>query len=265
MKKPYTLSLSLRLLNALCACLLIVIAGQLTSQVRAQTCDTCPPPSSQSISWQANTPVTVNINPYFNQDQRNAIMAAFNNWQNSPNNTTGVTFSFASNSTPISGSNTYQVNYQTPSIGNAQGETFQFQTSDGSHLDRAVTNVDPRVTDLTAMTEAMAHEIGHTMGITDCPTCCNGVSVMTGYNGDYNDTTSGRVDPGPCDTATADQTLGTPVSSGGGGGGGVTTGDLYGGGGGGGYCTPYYWVWYESYDGGVTWYETGQVDYAGCW
>jgi hypothetical protein len=30
-------------------------------------------------------------------------------------------------------------------------------------------------------------------------------------------------------------------------------------------CTPYYWVWYESYDGGETWWETGQVEYAGCW
>ncbi len=199
------------------------------------------------------TPVTVNINSYFSQDQKNAIMAAFNNWQHSSNNTTGVTFSFTSNSTPISGSNTYQVNYQTPSIGNAQGETFQFQTSDGSRLDRAVTNIDPRVTDLTAMTQAMAHEIGHTMGITDCDTCCNGVSVMTGSSGDYNDTTSGRVDPGPCDVATANQTLGTPVSSGGGGGSG---GGSYGGG----YCTPYYLVWYESWDGGETWYETGEVD-----
>lgn len=43
------------------------------------------------------------------------------------------------------------------------------------------------------------------------------------------------------------------------------------GGGGGGYpiyyynCTQYYWVWYVSYDGGETWQETGQVDYAGCW
>ena len=76
---------------------------------------------------------------------------------------------------------------------------------------------------------------------------------MTGSSGDYNDTTSGRVDPGPCDVATANQTLGTPVSSGGGGGSG---GGSYGGG----YCTPYYLVWYESWDGGETWYETGEVD-----
>jgi hypothetical protein len=38
-----------------------------------------------------------------------------------------------------------------------------------------------------------------------------------------------------------------------------------GGGGGGGYsCTPYYWVYYESYDGGQTWYVV-DMSYAGCW
>jgi hypothetical protein len=37
-----------------------------------------------------------------------------------------------------------------------------------------------------------------------------------------------------------------------------------GGGGGGGYCTPYYWVYYESYDGGNTWYVV-DIQYAGCW
>ncbi|MDQ1637145.1 MAG: hypothetical protein QOF62_484 [Pyrinomonadaceae bacterium] len=50
-----------------------------------------------------------------------------------------------------------------------------------------------------------------------------------------------------------------PVGGGGGGG--------EGGGGGGGYyyCTEYWWVWYESWDGGQTWEATGQVEYAGCW
>jgi len=44
----------------------------------------------------------------------------------------------------------------------------------------------------------------------------------------------------------------TPTPSGGGG------GLIY-------YCTNYYWVWYVSYDGGLTWWETGLVEYAGCW
>lgn len=38
----------------------------------------------------------------------------------------------------------------------------------------------------------------------------------------------------------------------------------YGGGGDGGYCTHYYWVYYESYDGGNTWHVV-DISYAGCW
>lgn len=30
-------------------------------------------------------------------------------------------------------------------------------------------------------------------------------------------------------------------------------------------CTVYVWVTYVSYDGGETWEETGEVEYAGCW
>jgi hypothetical protein len=254
-----------RLSLSLLTCLLILIFAPL-SQVSAQSCDTCPPPETQSDAWRSGTSVTVNINPYFSQDQRNAIVQAFNNWQNGSGNNTGVTFTFTYNSTPISGANTYQVNTQTPNPppggGAAQAETFEFPTSNGGSLERAVTNIDPRVTDLTALTMAMAHEIGHTMGINDCDLCCPGVSVMTAATS-YNDTTSGRVDPGPCDTATADQTMGVPVGSGGGGGGGG--GDYGGGGGGGGYyCTPYYWCYYTSYDGGDTW-QLDEVEYAGCW
>jgi RHS repeat-associated protein len=52
-----------------------------------------------------------------------------------------------------------------------------------------------------------------------------------------------------------------PSPTGGGGGGGGESG---GGGGGGYYCTPYYWVYFVSYDGGRTW-ELTDVSYAGCW
>ncbi|HEU4765814.1 MAG TPA: M57 family metalloprotease [Pyrinomonadaceae bacterium] len=37
-----------------------------------------------------------------------------------------------------------------------------------------------------------------------------------------------------------------------------------GGGGGGGGCTHWFWVYYESIDGGMTWYVV-DIEYAGCW
>ena len=42
------------------------------------------------------------------------------------------------------------------------------------------------------------------------------------------------------------------------------TGGGPGGGDPGGYCTPYYWVYYQSWDGGETW-EVVDIQYAGCW
>jgi hypothetical protein len=242
--------------------LLALFLTAFTSRANAQTCDSCPPPDTQTNTWAAGTQVTVNINPYFSQEQRDAVMQSFNNWQNSSRNNTGITFTFTFNSTPISGANTYQVNLQTPNPplggGAARGETFQFPTSNNAHLDRAVTNIDPQVTDLTALANLMAHEIGHTMGLQDCYTCCPNVTVMASPATSYNDTTTGRADPGFCDAATANQVTGSPM------------GDLGGGsgGGGGGYydypCTPYYWVYYESWDGGQTW-ELVDMWYAGCW
>src|ERR1044072_118922 len=62
----------------------------------------CQPPSLRNpySSWAKGTAVVVNIDPTFNQDQRNAIKAAFTNWQNSngpSGNSSGVTFSFTFN------------------------------------------------------------------------------------------------------------------------------------------------------------------------
>lgn len=103
--------------------------------------------------------------------------------------------------------------------------------------------VDPGVTNCTALQEAVAHEIGHMYGLDDCPNCCAGTSVMTGYNS-LNDIRSGMVSPSSCDVAAATQAgqynpaTEAPPSTGGG-------GDSGGGGGGGGGCTEYWWVQYE--------------------
>ena len=98
-------------------------------------------------------------------------------------------------------------------------------------------------------------------GFDDCDTCCNGTSVMTGYNS-LNDTSSGMVSPSSCDVASTNQagqydpnTVNPPTIGGGGGDG--------GGGGIGPSCTDYYWVYYYCYDDG--WCEEYYREYAGCW
>ena len=66
------------------------------------------------------------------------------------------------------------------------------------------------------MLEAMAHEIGHTYGLDDCPDCCDGTSVMAGYN-NFNDVQAGTGTPSTCDAAVANLAGSYTASSGGGG------------------------------------------------
>jgi hypothetical protein len=176
--------------------------------VTSQSGCTNPPTQGANTAWAPGAQVTVNINPAYSQTQRDALVAAFTNWQNSSGNNSGVTFSFSYNSTPITGANTYQVNSQT--ITGGQAETGG--TSGDTYRSTGFTNIDPRVTNLTALTQVMAHEIGHTFGLADCTACAAGTSVMTlPPCCNYNDTTTGRTTPSSCDTASANQAYPTPT------------------------------------------------------
>lgn len=123
----------------------------------------------------------------------------------------------------------------------------------------------------------LLHELGHTMGLSDASgipgydqTARN--SVMNGLtSGCPNDNCTFNGAQGnlptsvtPCDNSTVNMVTNYAYLADNGGGLGGGGGD----GGGGGYyyypCTPYYWVYYESWDGGETWEEVDRW-YAGCW
>lgn len=200
-----------------------VAAPALNAQTGCDSSNT-PPADPAGHAWAPNTQVTVNISPAFDPGQQAALQTAFTNWQNSSTGqASGVTFTFTSNSTPASGPGTYQVSLQTPDDPTAQAHT-DGGTDAAGELTSASTNVnpammpfviDPSVIDL-ALTEMMAHEIGHTFGLGDCDSCTAGSSVMTNADG-MDDTTSGRTDPSPCDQAAA-TAAGNYGGTGGGGG-----------------------------------------------
>src|SRR5262249_35466613 len=180
-----------------------------TASANPTDCSTCTPPpnngsvaNAQQSAWASGTTVTVYIDPAFDQVPGGvqAIKDAFNNWANAASS--GVTFQFSDQ--PVSGQNTYQVTKQTPSLGSSyRGETGG--NTSGGHRYNAFSNINPDITDAAALTQTMAHEIGHTFGLGDAPAnCAAGGSVMNSATS-VNDTTSGANGPTNCDTQASAQ------------------------------------------------------------
>lgn len=197
----------------LCLLLLAMATVATMLYLNAQTgCDSTntPPQNLGDHAWAPNTPVAVNFDPAFDPGQQAAMQTAFTNWQNgSTGQASGVTFTFTSNSAPVSGPGTFQVTLKTPSDPTAQAHT-DAGTNLVGQVNSASTEVNPAMMPLIiapevidlALTEMMAHEIGHTFGLGDCDGCTAGSSVMTNADG-MDDTTSGRSDPSPCDQTAA--------------------------------------------------------------
>lgn len=268
--------------------------------VNAQTPCIQPPPKKDQagniltqFAWPQNANVNVTINAdQFNTTERDCLTAAFTNWNNqNQNNQSNVTFNVTYSSSPAvttdssghitsaTSGNVYQVNKSTVGLSpTALGVTGGQPASNSRQ--NAFSDISPNVTNCTALTEVMAHEIGHTFGLDDCTSCTGtGQSVMAvgkcatfDSNGhciaaNYNDTTMGTTGPTSCDNQGVISTGQYPKSSGGGG------GDT--GGGGGTYCTngtdsevdfdgvcytQYNRDWQDCGNGPVyqdDWYETG--------
>jgi hypothetical protein len=246
-----------------------------SNTVCAQTTDcVSPPPDPNKAGWKKGTTVYYDVSglPGGVQQQARDAFAAWTDANKTDGS--GVTFAPSDASHPA--------NF-TVGVGAADGRPGKTVTStDANKLSTgATTSLDLNNTSFfdqnqdgygTAILKIMLHEIGHTMGITDTPgdetKSCGGQtpagSVMNGQCGVNDQGGNGPTTVTSCDKGVVNQKAQytpTPTTPPGGGGGGGGGGNYSGG-----YpCTPYYWVWYESYDGGQTWEPTGDADYAGCW
>jgi hypothetical protein len=174
----------------------------------------CQPLHRSGFHWPQGATVTVYIDPTYNAQEVEAIKRAFTNWENSrgaSGNNSGVMFTYTS----TQGSGAYpltvlkQAPYELDRYGNpARGQVDRQTINASGELLRASIYINPNVFVLDALTNVMAHELGHTFGLGECETECNNdTTVMAPYNpaNGYNDTSWGRPGPSPCDNQAVQQ------------------------------------------------------------
>ena len=188
-------------------------------RVNAVTCVN-PSANGATSAWAKGASIAVTVSG-FSAALQPCVKTAFDNWNAAaPSNSSGVSFnvSFGApiNTTGVSG--VYQVTSEVPKDQNGNATTQAGATggqTNGTNRINANTSVNPQATDCTAVTQTMAHEIGHTFGLGECTLCtAPQQSVMIGLPcgqrdsaGNcvapaYNDTTYGLPGPSTCDNTT---------------------------------------------------------------
>ena len=166
----------------------------------------CDPPTSRTDSkevWRNQVTIAVNIDPAFDIYEYSEIQDAFINWQTPSGSIWSVTFSpFTSSSTSVKNvPGKYQVTKVSgnPCAGHTPPTTCRGRTGGTGNLitqrrSSAWTEIDDRVTDLTACNQLMVHEIGHSFALMDCTGCDNIMCEAIGMND-----TNGFGAPTSCD------------------------------------------------------------------
>jgi hypothetical protein len=184
----------------LCASLIILVVPQLAIYVYAQLCAT-PQSSGVQNSWPQGASVAVVISTNISSTENGYLRTGFTNWQNAIT-CSGVTFSF-----PTFPNAAYVVDVYKQTLPNLpDGRPVRGQTTPsygGGRLVSAVITIDTRVTNSSALSKLSAHEVGHTFGLGHCLNDAICTSVMSSFNGNYNDSTSGSVSPYTCDVNVA--------------------------------------------------------------
>jgi hypothetical protein len=201
MRTPHRLVYNLALIIA------VLSFPFLVADVRAQSptptpCAT-PPAQGKSTTWKQATTVNVMIDPTFTPAQQQAIKDQLEKWKNAGG--ANIKFNFVEPSQAGGGATSggppiLSIMRQTPTnLGpTAQGETRGYSYN-GNRGDSFM-DINPGVTDPTAFAQVMSHEIGHTFGLGECPTCGQFTSAMTlPPTGDLN-ATGGHDGPTPCDS-----------------------------------------------------------------
>jgi hypothetical protein len=159
-------------------------------------------PPANSYYWPPDTNVKVYfMRGMFTPEQRETLLAAMNTWSDAAKDAgANVTFSYAGDTEQLSQCNAC-LTITRRDVHKLDKKHYAFfnplkQDRDGL-LVSAWIDFDFATTKPQALLGFMTHELGHSLGLWDCPTCKKKQSIMNGFP-DIN-RNNGLVAPSPCD------------------------------------------------------------------
>lgn len=173
---------------------LLLMLSLLAAPARADDgCVSCPT-LKDGLGLNPSQSIEVRIDPGFSAAQRQAIIDAFQAWEDASSGTNGIHYSFSSEPpSPVAQNGQWNVFLGGTFDPNEYGRTGVRSTGATSYL-RAEVSLP------LALGQLMAHEIGHGMGLDDCKLCCAHTTTMRTppLSASFNDT-SGSATPSSCD------------------------------------------------------------------
>jgi hypothetical protein len=159
-------------------------------------------PPANSYYWPPDTTVSVYfIRGMFTPEQREKLFAAMNTWAKSAADAgANVTFTYAGETEQLSHCNSC-LTVTRRDVHKHDPKHYAFfnplQQSNDGLLVSAWIDFDFATTNPQALLGFMTHELGHGMGLWDCPNCTKKKSIMRGFPGINRD--NGLIAPSPCD------------------------------------------------------------------
>lgn len=159
---------------------LCIINIGFTRSISAQTCQN-PPQTLLAASFPQYSTINVYIEPTFTQSQKDSIREQLDLWSyqglasvsfNEVFDVGSLGYPFANNANP-----TMEFIRSVPTPSTAQATTGG-QAFNGCRATAYIT-INPGVTDPTAFSHVVSHELGHTLALNDCGTCNAGTTAMT--------------------------------------------------------------------------------------
>ena len=142
-------------------------------------------PEAMGWRWKPNTPVRVYyLKDNFSVAETEALSRAVNNWNSALKEIDSrVVFIIDGERESIAGDHaSITVKRGIPRVQKRVGETRFHLMANG--MARLTMTINPVVTNLSALTSLMTHELGHSLGLADCYECRRGTTAMAAFKGE---------------------------------------------------------------------------------